>query len=134
LLHGVLDQVERRRRLGNRREDRLLGQGQLAESLVEVLPRGRRDPVALVAVEVLVEIGGDDLLLALLAGVGLGQPERLDDLADLALLATAGERARRQEARPDELLGDRRAASRIAAQGVEGRRYEAADVEAGVRP
>src|SRR5439155_26735941 len=90
--------------------------------------------VALVAVEVLVEVGGDDVLFALLAGVGLGQPERLDDLPDLPLLAAAAERRLREQSGADELLGDRRAAARMALERVEGRRHEAAEVEAGVRP
>src|SRR5439155_750638 len=90
--------------------------------------------VALVAVEVLVEVGGDDVLFALLAGVGLGQAERLDDLPDLPLLAAAAERGLREQSGADELLGDRRAAARMALERVEGRRHEAAEVEAGVRP
>ena len=40
-------------------------------------------------------------------GYRLGQPDRLDDLADLALVAAAVEGARREEPGADELLGDR---------------------------
>ena len=93
-----------------------LGQGQLLEVLVEVRVGCRLHSVALVAVEVLVEVRGDDLALAVLAGVCLGEPQRLDDLADLAFLAAAGERALRQQPRANELLGDRGAAAGAAAR------------------
>ena len=61
----VQDEVVVRRRLRQPGEDRRLGDRQVVELLAEVrLGRGL-DPVALVAVVVLVEVGGDDLLLAL---------------------------------------------------------------------
>ena len=133
-LLGVTDQVVRRRRLGDRGEDGHLGEGQALEVLVEVRSRGRLHAVALVAVEVLVQVGGDDLLLALLARIGLGEPQGLDDLPHLPLLAAAHECGRRQETGPDELLGDRRAAAGPAFEGVDRRRDETGEVEAGVRP
>ena len=131
---GVLDEIELRRRLRDRGQQRGLGEGQALEVLVEVGLRSRLDPVRLVAVEVLVQIGGDDLLLALLAGIGLGQTQGLDDLADLALLAAAVEGARGQESGPDQLLGDRRAAAGMAAQRVGRRGDEAGGIEARVGP
>ena len=51
----------------------------------EVASDRRLHAVALVAVVVLVEVGGDDRLLALLAREVLGHPDRLDDLLELAL-------------------------------------------------
>ena len=134
-LLGVADEVELGRRLGDRGEDRVLGEGQLVERLAEVaLGRGLH-AVALVAVEVLVEVGGDDLLLARLAGrERLGQADRLDDLARLALVDRAVERLGREEAGADELLGDRRGAAGLARQRVEPGRHDADRVEAGVRP
>ena len=66
-LVGIAHEVVLGRGLGDRGEDRVLGQGQLVEGLAEVaLGRGLH-AVALVAVEVLVQVGGDDLLLARLA-------------------------------------------------------------------
>ena len=130
----ALDEVVLRRRLGNRGKDGDLGQGEVLELLVEVALRGRRDAIALVAVEVLVEIGGDDPLLAVLAGVRLGQPDRLDDLPDLPLIGRAGESRLGQEAGPNELLGDRGPPTRPALERVHGGRDEAAEVEAGIAP
>ena len=55
-------------------------------------------------------------LLAFLAREGLGQADRLDDLADLALVGGALEGLGREQPRADELLGDRRGAARPAAR------------------
>ena len=110
-----------RRRLRDRGEDGVLGEGQLVERLAEVaLGRGLH-AVALVAVEVLVEVGGDDRLLARLARERLGQPDRLDDLARLALVGRALERRGRQQPGPDELLGDGRGAARACPRSCRGR-------------
>ena len=106
----------------------------LVERLAEVALGGRLHAVALVAVEVLVEVGGDDLLLAFLARIGLGQPDRLDDLARLALIGRARERLGREQPRADELLGDRGGAAGPAGQGIEARRDDADRVEPGVDP
>ena len=135
LLHGVLDQVEVGGGLRDRREDGRLRQGQLAEIRdAPVAAGGCRHPVAAVAVEVLVEVGGDDLLLARDAGELLGQPDRLDDLADLPLERGARERGLGQEPRPHQLLGDRRGAARIAGQGIQARGEDPGGIEAGVLP
>ncbi len=130
----VPDEVVGRRRLGDRREDGHLGERQVLEVLPEVRVGRCLHAVALVAVEVLVQVGGDDLLLPDLARIGLGEAERLDDLADLPLLAAAVERLGGQETRSDQLLGDRRAAARPALEGVDRRGHEAGDVEARVGP
>ena len=105
-LLGVLDEVERRRRLGDAGQDRRLGEGQLGQVVeAEVALRRGLDPVAPVAVEVLVQVGGHDGLLARRARIFLGQPDRLDDLADLALIAAAFEGARREEPRRARAAG-----------------------------
>ena len=98
--------------------------------------RRRRDAVAAVPVVVVVEVGLHDQLLALVARVGLGQADRLDDLAELALvLVGAGLDVRvGQQAVADELLGDRGTAAVVALEGVDGGRGEADGVEAGVLP
>ena len=131
---GIADQVERCRRLGDRRQDRGLGEGQLLERLPEVALGGRLHAVTLVAVEVLVEVRGDDLFLALLAGEGLGQPDRLDDLADLAFVGGALERARREQPRANELLGDGRCATGPPADRVDAGRDDGERIESGVAP
>ncbi len=64
----------------------------------------------------------------------LGQANRLDDLADLSLERGARERGLGQEQRPDQLLGDRRCAARVAGQGVQARREDPGRIEAGVLP
>ncbi len=133
-LLGLCRQGEGRRRLGDRGEDRRLGQGEVLEGFAEVRLRRGPDAVRLVAVEVLVHVRGDDLLLALLARELLGQPKRLDDLPDLPLLAAPGERAWGQETRAHELLGDRRAAARPAVDGVDRGGQEAREIEARVVP
>ncbi len=73
-------------------------------------------------------------LLAVLAREGLGQADRLDDLARLALVGGALERLGRQEPCADELLGDRRRATRPAGDRVEAGRHDAGRVEARVDP
>ncbi len=133
-LLGVADEVELGRRLRDGRQERVLGEGQVGQRLAEVALGGRLHAVALVAVEVLVEVGGDDLLLALLTGEGLGQPDRLDDLARLALVGRALEGRRWEEPGPDQLLGDRRGAARAALQRVEAGRHDAGRVEPRVDP
>ncbi len=134
LLDRVLDEVEPRRRLGDPREDRHLREREVLEVLVPVAAGGRRDAVAPVAVEVLVQVLLDDHLLAGLARVGLGQADRLDDLLGLALVDAAVEGARGEEARPHELLGDRRAAAVPALDRVDRRGDEAGGIEARVLP
>ena len=83
----------------------------MAEVLAEVPERRGLHAVALVAVEVLVEVGRHDRLLAGLARERLGQPDRLDDLADLSVVDGAGESVGAQEPRANELLRDRRGAA-----------------------
>ena len=80
------------------------------------------DAVRARAVEDLVEVGGDDRLLALLAGEGLRQLEGLDDLQGLAGVQALLRVDRpcsmtsvRQEPTADELLGDRGGAAAVAA-------------------
>ena len=133
-LGRVAHEVELRRRLRDRGQDRVLGEGQVGQRLAEVALGGRLHAVALVAVEVLVEVGRDDLLLAFLAGVGLGEADRLDDLARLALVGRALEGRRRQEPGANELLGDGRGAAGLAGDGVEAGRDDARRVEARVDP
>ena len=70
--------------------------------------------------------------LPVVPGILLGQPDRLDDLADLALVAAAFEGALREEPGAHELLGDRGCAAAVAAGGVDRRRDDADRVEAGV--
>jgi hypothetical protein len=94
----------------------------------------RLHAVALVPVEVLVEVGGDDLLLARLAREGLCQADRLDDLASLALIEGALERRGREEPGPDELLRDRRSPARPSGDGVEAGRHDADRIEPRVDP
>ncbi len=133
-LVGVLHEVELRRRLRDRGQDRELGQRELRERLAEVALRGRLHAVAAVPVEVLVQVGRDDRFLALLTGEGAREADRLDDLAELALVHRPLERGGRQEAGSDELLGDRRGATRAARDRVETGGDEGDRVEAGVLP
>ena len=53
---------------------------------------------------------------------------------DLALVAAALEGARREEPRPDQLLGDRRGTALVAAGGVDRGRDDADGIEPGVLP
>ena len=102
----------------------------------EVAPDRRLHAVALVAVVVLVEVGGDDLLLAGLTREVLGHPDRLDDLLELALggpVRVLDER-RIEQAGADELLGDRRGAARVAPERPERRGHDRDRVEPGVLP
>jgi hypothetical protein len=84
-LHRVAYEVVVGRGLGQSGEDGGLGRGQLGELFAEVAARGGLHAVGLIAVVVLVEVGGDDLLLALDPLEMLGDPDRLDDLLELAL-------------------------------------------------
>ncbi len=126
-------QVEGRGRLGDAGEDRRLGEGELVERHPPVAAGGGGDPVAVVAVEVVVEVGRDDLLLAIPAGEGLGQADRLDDLPDLPLIG-GGEGRSRQEPVAHELLGDRRRAASVARDRVDRCRDDAGRIEARVVP
>ena len=124
---GVAVRVERRGRLRQPGEERRLGRAELGEVGHAEVDVGRGgDPVRVVAVEDLVQVGRDDLLLAGLAGEAVRHPRGLDQLlglADVAVGAGRG-RVRRQEPRPDELLGDRRGAPVTAAARVLGDRGE----------
>ncbi len=134
LLDRVPDQVEGRGGLRDGGEDRRLGQGELLQvGDAPVAARRRGHPVAVVPVEVVVQVGRDDLLLALHARVGLGEADRLDDLPDLALVG-GREGRRRQEPVAHELLGDRRRAAGVAAQRVEPGGDDAGRIEARVVP
>ena len=126
------------RRLGEPGEGRGLTRCQVGQLLAEVRASRGLHAVALVAVVDLVEIGRDDLLLAVVALLGevLRHPDGLDDLLELALErpVLVLQQVRIEQARPDELLGDRRSAAAVAAQGVEARGDDRERVEAGVLP
>ncbi len=120
--HGVAVRVEARGRLGEGGEQGGLGGrqvGQLRDAEVD-LGRGR-DAVRVVPVEDLVQVRGDDLLLAGLAGERLGQAGRLDDLLRLAHEHVGGgvDNVGRQQPGPDELLGDRRGATPVALERLD---------------
>ena len=133
-LLGVLHEVEARRRLRDPGEDRVLRERQLADRLAEVAVRRGLHAVGVVAVEAVVQVGGDDRLFAVLTGIGLGELGGLDDLAQLALVRLALECPLGEQAVAHELLGDRRGAARPAGDGVEAGREDADRVEARVRP
>ncbi len=135
-LDGVADEVVVRRRLREAGDDRRLRRVDVLEVDPEVRLDGRLHAVALVAVVVLVEIGRDDLLLAGLAREGLRDPDRLDDLLELALGRPVRvlDELLVEQAGSDELLGDGRCAARVAAQRAERRRDDRHRVEAGVLP
>ena len=122
LRRRVLREVVVRGRLRQPGEDRRLGRGELEQVVdAEVGLRRRLHAVGLVAVVVLVQVVGDDLLLAGLARVGLRQADRLDDLLDLPLERPVRILDERRVEQPlaDELLGDRRRAAAAAAEAVE---------------
>ena len=131
---GVLEEVELGGGLGDGCQDGELGQGQFVELLAEVAPGRRLDSVRVVPVEVVVQIGGDDLLLALVTRVGLGQPDGLDDLADLAVVRGALECRGREQAIADQLLGDRRPAAWPAGQRIQTGADDGSGVEPGIDP
>ena len=97
---------------------------------------GGLDPVRLVAVVVLVQVGRDDLLLALDAGERLGQPDRLDDLLQLpfGLPRRILDEIGRQEPLAYQLLGDRRRAASPASEAVDPGRDDRHGIEAAVVP
>ncbi len=133
-LLGVPEQVELGRRLGDGGEDGVLGEGQLLQRLAEVaLGRGLH-AVAVVAVEVVVEVRRDDLALAVLAGIRLRQADRLDDLLDLPLVGRKLEGLGRQQPVADQLLGDGGRPARSAGNGVEAGADDADRVESRVDP
>ena len=103
--HGVSDEVERVGDWGIAARIAASARVRSLRSLPKYAPGGSLHAVALVAVEVLVQVGGDDLLLADLTGIRLGEPDRLDDLADLALLAAAFEGRRAAGAGPGRAAG-----------------------------
>ena len=75
---------------------------------------GRRgDAIGAVAVEDLVQVRGDDPLLAGLAGELAVEAQGLDDLLDLPHVAVGAglDDVLRQQPRADELLGDGRGAA-----------------------
>ena len=127
--HHVLDRVEFRRSLREAREKRHLAQGQLTQVGHAEVRRGRGlQAIGLVPVVDLVEIHLEDLLLAERAR----RLEREDRLLDLAREG----RVVPEEARLDELLGDRRPALGDAAARAIclERAHDSADIDAGVRP
>ncbi len=83
---GVAHRVGGRGGLGQGRQHRRLGDGELREVLVEVHLRGRLDPVGPVAHEDLVEIQGENLLLAE-STIDLDRQQDLVELAGVGLLA-----------------------------------------------
>ena len=133
---GVLDEVIRGGRLRDAGQEGVLGQREVLEVLLPVALGGRGHAVAPVAVEVVVEVRLHDQLLAFPAGIGLGQPDRLDDLAELPLVAVDAlvHELFGQEPASNQLLGDRGAAAVVALQRVDGRGDEASRIEAGVLP
>ena len=134
LLDGVLDEVVGGGRLGNAGEEGVLGEREVLEVLLPVALGGGCDAVAAVAVVVVVEVGLHDRLLAGGARVGLGQADRLDDLARLALVHAVRERALGQEPGSHELLGDGGAAAVVALDRVDGGCREGDGIEARVLP
>ena len=137
LLDGVAHEVVVRGRLRQRGQRRGLGRRELAEIVdAEVRAGGRLHAVALVAVVDLVQVGGDDVLLARFAREVLGEPDRLDDLLELALgeAAPVLEQVVLEEAHPRQLLGDGRGTAAPAAQRVEAGREDGDGIEAGVLP
>ncbi len=133
-LCGIGDQVVRRGRLQYASQNGGLGNRQLTEvGDSEVIVGSSGDAVALVAVEVEIQVVGDDHLLAGVARELLGQPHRLDDLLDLAI-ESAGRIRQQPRRRPHQLLSDRRGAPRVAGDGVPHGRQNRRRVEAGVRP
>ena len=115
-------------RLRDGGQDGGLGEGQLVEvgDAEVVLGRGP-DAVVVVAEEVLVVVGGDDRLLAVQPGVGLGHPDRLDDLLDLALDRPLRVLDQRwiEESLAHQLLGDGGGAATVALERVDGGRPDA---------
>ena len=137
VLDRVPVRVQRRWGLRESGEQCGLGHRQIREVRHAEVDVGRRgDAVGLVAVVDLVEVRADDAFLAGGARVLVRQPERLDDLLGLAHVAVrAGHDVLRQEARPDELLGDRRRAALADAGRVLGDgRDQGGGVDAGVVP
>ena len=137
LLDRVAHEVVVRGRLRQRGQDRGLGRRELAEVVdAEVRAGGSLHAVALVAVIDLVQVRGDDVLLARFPRVVLGEADRLDDLLELALgkAARVLEQVVVEEAHPGELLGDGRGAAAAAAQRVEAGREDGDGIEAGVLP
>ncbi|MFN8518386.1 MAG: hypothetical protein U0667_03120 [Chloroflexota bacterium] len=127
----VAHQVIRAGCLRDARQDGRLGQRQLREVVdAEVAARGGLHAVAVVAIEVLVEVGGDDVFL----GVRLRQPHGLDELQDLALGETPRQHVLGQQPLPHQLLGDGGGAASSATDGVDRGRQDAQRVEAGVGP
>ena len=115
-LIGIGDQVVRRGRLQDRGQDGGLSRCQFAQvGYAEVALGGRGNSVALVAVEVEIQIGGDNRLFALFTGELLSQPDRLDDFLDLPIDSRG---CWWQEPLPDELLGNRRGATGATRDGV----------------
>ena len=135
-LDGIADKVVVRRRLRQAGDDRRLGRADLREVDAKVASDRGLHAVALVPVVVLVQVGRDDVLLPLYAGEGLCHPHRLDDLPELALDRPVRvlDELRVEQTRPDQLLGDRRGAAAVAAQGAEPGGDDGDRVEAGVVP
>ena len=132
LLDGVLNQVIGGGGLQQGRDDDTLGDRQTAQIRdPEIALGGRRNAVALIAVEVQVQVGGDDRLFAFQARELLSELHGLDYLLDLAVHEAGG---RREELLPDELLGDRGGTSRAPGEGVAERRQHGGRIEPGVRP
>jgi hypothetical protein len=136
LLDRVADQVVVGRRLRESGQDRRLARGQLVERFPEVRARRRLDAVCLVPVVVLVEVGRDDLALALFALEELGDADGLDDLLELPLErpALVLDEARIEQARAHELLGDRGGASAVPTQRIDAGGDDGQRIEAGVLP
>ncbi len=112
LFLGVAYQVVAGRRLREGGEQRYLAERQLVEVGhvldAEIAARGGHDAVAAVAVVVLVEVGGDDALLAVDTRKSVGHADRLDDLLDLAFdrAVRVAYEIRVEQALADQLLGD----------------------------
>ena len=118
---GPAIEVVRARRLGEPGQQRGLGGRQLPEVAdTEVDLSGRGDPVRAVAVEDLVQVGGDDAFLATLPRERRRHPLRLEQLLGLANVAVGArlEVFLRQQARSDELHRDGRCSALSLAAGV----------------
>ncbi len=89
-----------------------LGRGEQLEVRDAEVDLGRgSDPVGVVAVVDLVEVRGEDALLALFAGIGARQVAGLEDLLDLADPLVALDHFLGEQPRAHELLRDRRCAA-----------------------
>ena len=134
LLTSVRHEVVPGRGLRDGGEDRHLREGELVQAGVPVAVCGRGHPVGPIAVEVVVEVGGHDQLLAVDTRVGVGEAHGLDDLHRLPVLQRQVGGRGGQEARADELHRHGRGAALAAVEAVDGGGHDPERVEPGVVP